>query len=53
MTNTEKKIAIALVEDMVAHGYHLVQYKTAEDMVTYYECLPLDWWQEAHDRIVG
>lgn len=53
MTNVEKKTAVALVEDMVAHGYHLMQYKTAEEMVEYYEMLPLKWWQETHDRFVG
>ena len=53
MTNTEKKNAIALVENMVAHGYHLIQYKTAEDMVNCYDMLSLDWWQDCHDRFVG
>jgi hypothetical protein len=50
MTNTEKMQAITLVEDMVAHGYHLMQYPTARAMVDYYEALPLNWWQEIHDH---
>ena len=28
MSENEKIMATALVEDMVAHGYHLMQYKT-------------------------
>ena len=52
MTNTEKMLAVALVEDMVAHGYHLMQYPTAQLMVDNYDCLPLSWWQTAHDNFV-
>lgn len=53
MTNVEKKIAVALVEDMVAHGYRLMQYPTAEAMVDYYAALPLEWWQKCHAHYVG
>ena len=53
MKNTEKMIAITLVEDMVAHGYKLMQYKTAKEMVEYYNTLPLSWWQESHDHFVN
>lgn len=52
MNENEKIQAVALVEDMVAHGYHLMQYPTAQAMVDYYECLPLSWWQESHDHFV-
>jgi len=52
MTNIEKKQAIALVEDMVAHGYHLMQYKSAQEMVECYSCFDLAWWQESHDRFM-
>lgn len=50
MNANEKKMAVALVEDMVAHGYHLMQYPTAQAMVDYYDCFTLEWWQESHDR---
>jgi hypothetical protein len=53
MNANEKMQAVALVEDMVAHGYHLMQYPTAQAMVDTYDCFTLDWWQEAHDRFVG
>ena len=53
MTNIEKKQAITLVEDMVAHGYHLMQYKNAQEMVEYYDCFPLSWWQESHDQFLA
>lgn len=53
MKNTEKMMAIALVEDMVAHGYKLMQYKTAQEMVERYSTFPLPWWQESHDRFVN
>jgi hypothetical protein len=53
MTNTEKMQAAALVENMVAHGYSLMPYPTAQAMVDYYEDLPLDWWQETHDEFVA
>ena len=52
MTNTEKLTAIELVKDMVAHGYSLGQYKDAQALVEYYESLPLDWWQRAHDKFM-
>lgn len=52
MTNIEKKQAIALLEDMAAHGYHLMQYHTAQDLVDTYSCLPLSWWQETHDKFM-
>ena len=50
MTESEKAQAVALVEDMVAHGYRLMQYKDAQAMVNCYDCFPLSWWQESHDR---
>ena len=53
MNEMEKMQAVALVEDMVAHGYHLMQYPTARAMVDYYETLPLAWWQDCHDRFMG
>jgi len=53
MNANEKMQAVALVEDMVAHGYHLMQHPTAQAMVDYYEALPLDWWQESHDEFVA
>ena len=53
MTNIEKMQAIALVEDMVAHGYNLMQYPTAQAMVDYYDHFPLSWWQESHDRFLA
>lgn len=53
MSENEKVMATALVEDMVAHGYHLMQYKTARAMVDHYDCFTLEWWQKTHDRFVG
>jgi len=53
MSNTEKKMAIALVQDMVDNGYKLMQYKSAQEMVEYYDTFPLSWWQESHDRFMG
>lgn len=52
MSNTERKMAIALVQDMVDNGYKLMQYKSAQEMVEYYDGFPLSWWQESHDRFM-
>ena len=50
MSEEEKIQATKLVEDMVAHGYHLMQYKSAREMVDTYDCFTLDWWKKDHDR---
>lgn len=50
MTEEEKIQATQLVEDMVQHGYHLMQYPTARAMVDTYDCFPLSWWEKNHDH---
>lgn len=52
MSESDKAQATALLENMIAHGYHLMQYPTARAMVDYYNCFPLSWWQESHDRFM-
>lgn len=47
---SRKVQAVALVEDMIAHGYHLMQYPTARALVDYYDCFPLSWWEEGRDQ---
>lgn len=53
MTKSERLKAIELVNEMVAHGYHLMQYKDAADMVDYYDCFPIEFWQDCRDRWVA
>lgn len=52
MNENEKKTAVELVKDMVANGYHLMQYKSAEELVEEYNYFTLDDWKEMHDRFM-
>ena len=53
MNENEKKTAVELVNDMVANGYHLMQYKSAEELVKEYDYFTLDDWKEMHDRFMS
>lgn len=53
LTAAEREQAIAYVNEQIAHGYHLVQYRDAAHMVDVYDCFPLAWWKDCHDRWIA